>query len=242
MNAIGSVSASHHILVVDDDPGIRMLIASFLARNGCVTATAADAREMREELARSRFDLIVLDIMMPGEDGLTALKWLQTDGASPPVIVLSAVGSDIDRIVRLEVGAEDYLAKPCNPRELLARIQTVLRHRGSREVATQIGNPGLLSFAGWRMDLTSKMLFDSADKYIHLTDGEFALLRGFVEHPRRVITHDQLLDYGRGEESEFYDRAIDVQVSRLRRKLGATDVIRTVRNEGYMFLIEPRRS
>ncbi|MBC2670203.1 response regulator [Novosphingobium piscinae] len=257
---------SSRILIVDDDEGIRTLISEFLTKHGFVTRTAADTSEMRRRLDEDRYDLIVLDVMMPREDGLTALRGLASAG--PPVIMLSAVGSDIDRIVGLEMGAQDYLAKPCNPRELLARIRTVLRRAGAAagglaepqaQNATAPAQPAtpaapaapkapdgspdrtVLTFAGWRMDLGSRLLLDPSDQLVALSDGEFRLLRAFVEHPRRVLTRDQLLDWSRGETSENFDRAIDVQLSRLRKKLAEAsahsghDLIRTVRNEGYLF-------
>lgn len=243
------------ILIVDDDEGIRSLIGEFLGKHGYATETAADPDAMRALLAQQRFDLIVLDVMMPREDGLTALRQLGPD--APPVIMLSAVGSDVDRIVGLEMGADDYLAKPCNPRELLARIRTVLRRRAATAPGGAAGaappppaelpladgdvqSGQVLRFAGWRMDLGLRLLFDPGNRLISLSDGEFRLLRAFAEHPRRVLTRDQLLDWSRGEDSELYDRAIDVQLSRLRRKLsdgdGGGDIIRTVRNEGYLFV------
>jgi two-component system OmpR family response regulator len=230
------------ILIVDDDEGIRTLISEFLGKHGFATSTAADPIAMREVMARESFDLVVLDVMMPREDGLTALRQFGPD--APPVIMLSAVGTDIDRIVGLEMGADDYLAKPCNPRELLARIRTVLRRQEKRGAANDDGPPEPnsgenLRFAGWRMDLGLRILFDPESQVISLSDGEFRLLRAFAEHPRRVLTRDQLLEWSRGEETEHYDRAIDVQLSRLRRKLaggrGSEDIIRTVRNEGYLF-------
>ncbi|AOR77394.1 response regulator [Novosphingobium resinovorum] len=239
------------ILIVDDDEGIRSLIGDFLAKHGYDTTTAADPLEMRKLLAAKSFDLIVLDVMMPREDGLTALRQMGPD--APPVIMLSAVGSDVDRIVGLEMGADDYLAKPCNPRELLARIRTVLRRQaaaapsaGPAEAApaparaVEVDSGDCLHFSGWRMDLGLRLLFDPTNALISLSDGEFRLLRAFAEHPRRVLTRDQLLDWSRGEDSDHYDRAIDVQLSRLRRKLsdgeGGSDIIRTVRNEGYLFV------
>lgn len=251
MNAIlSAMDMATRILIVDDDAGIRKLISSFLDKHGFRTDTAASPIEMRERLAADPYDLIVLDVMMPQEDGLTALRGLQKiDG--PPVIMLSAVGTDVDRIVGLELGAEDYLAKPCNPRELLARIRTVLRRRDKTqapampEPTTAAAHPidddhNVLAFAGWRIDLDMRMLFDPDEQVIGMSDGEFRLMRAFVEHPRRVLTRDQLLDYARGPESDHYDRAIDVQISRLRRRLsaggGGGDLIRTVRNEGYMFV------
>ncbi|HEY4077936.1 MAG TPA: response regulator [Rhizomicrobium sp.] len=231
------------ILIVDDDEGIRGLVSSFLEKHGFGTDTAENAEQMRTKLRARKYDLIVLDVMMPGEDGLSALRDLQKRNG-PPIIMLSAVGTDIDRIVGLEMGADDYLAKPCNPRELLARIRTVLRRQlretGDAQTPAEPFSGGRLRFAGWRIDLVSRILHDPGDQVVTLSDGEFRLLRAFVEHPRRVLTRDQLLDIARGHESEHYDRAIDVQISRLRRKLAATDqdgeLIRTVRNEGYMFV------
>ncbi len=245
MNAImHNMDLATRIMIVDDDAGIRRLISGFLDKHGFQTETAANPIEMREKLAQDHYDLIVLDVMMPREDGLTALRSLQGDDA-PAVIMLSAVGTDVDKIVGLEMGADDYLAKPCNPRELLARVRTVLRRR-EKGVARSVPAPpaddeahDVRRFQGWRIDMDMRMVYDPSDALVNLTDGEFRLLRAFVEHPRRVLTRDQLLDYARGEDSDHYDRAIDVQVSRLRRKLGETrgggELIRTVRNEGYLF-------
>jgi two-component system OmpR family response regulator len=240
---IASMDLATRILIVDDDPGLRSLISSFLDKHGFCTDTAGDPIEMRRMLEQNRYDVIVLDVMMPREDGLSALRRLQKDDG-PPVIMLSAVGADIDRIVGLELGAEDYLSKPCNPRELLARIRTVLRRNakaaGKEEPEPRSSPPGMVRFAGWRFDVMSRTLHDPAGKLITLSDGEFRLLRAFVDHPRRVLTRDQLLDFARGQDSEFYDRAIDVQISRLRRKLGESadgaELIRTIRSEGYMFV------
>lgn len=247
---LAAMNLTTRILIVDDDEGIRVLVSSYLERHGYQTDTAGDPGVMREKLRANQYDLIVLDVMMPGEDGLSALRKLQAKGG-PPVIMLSAVGTDIDKIVGLEMGAEDYMAKPCNPRELLARIRTVLRRRAAANVnlaADAIetpANPNLLSFAGWKVDLVARILSDPADQPVTLSDGEFRLLRAFIEHPRRVMTRDQLLDYARGASSEHYDRAIDVQISRLRRKLssgeGQPELIRTVRNEGYMFVPAVKR-
>ncbi len=233
------------ILIVDDDEGIRQLVSSYLEKHGFKTDTAANPVEMRDRMAVDRFDLIVLDVMMPREDGLTAMRKLQAQG-NPPVIMLSAVGTDMDRVVGLELGAEDYMAKPCNPRELLARIRAVLRRRQS---SAENGPPPLPSeqkifeiwtFSGWKMEPIGRALYDPNDSPVTLSDGEFRLLQAFVQHPRRVLTRDQLLEYSRGRETENFDRAIDVQVSRLRRKLSlggdVNELIRTVRNEGYMFV------
>ena len=245
MNAmLEPMDLTTRILIVDDDAGIRGLVSSFLEKHGFQTDTAGNPMEMRALLEQRRYDLIVLDVMMPGEDGLSALRKLQSREA-PPVIMLSAVGTDIDKIVGLEMGAEDYMAKPCNPRELLARIRTVLRRResdkraGSKE-AGEGARGDVLRFAGWRIDLVARLVHDPDGRAISLSDGEFRLLRAFIERPRRVLTRDQLLEFARGPDTEHYDRAIDVQISRLRRKLQAPgegpELIRTVRSEGYMFV------
>ncbi|MDR6705704.1 MULTISPECIES: response regulator [unclassified Novosphingobium] len=260
------------ILIVDDDKGIRTVVSEFLGKHGYQTATAANPVEMRRMLEAGSYDLIVLDVMMPKEDGLTALRSLGPQ--APPVIMLSAVGSDIDRVVGLEMGADDYLAKPCNPRELLARIRAVLRRKAAAQAvldqameiraggaeappadaAAAEGAPGPsqdqagatcangLYFEGWRMDLDMRLLFDPDGRMITLTEGEFRLLLAFAQHPRRVVTRDQLLEWSRGGDADHFDRAIDVQLSRLRRKMtdagssGVSELIRTVRNEGYVFV------
>jgi two-component system OmpR family response regulator len=228
------------ILVVDDDPDLRRLIADFLGTHGYKVSVAENSEAMQREIARDTPDLVILDVMMPGEDGLSAVRRLAAE-RGPAVIMLSALGSDTDRIVGLEVGADDYLAKPCNPRELLARVRAVLRRRQGEPGA---GEHQVFEFAGWRMDLRRRDLRDPTGVYIDLSDGEFALLRCFVEHPQRVLSRDQLLDQAHGGNRETYDRAVDSQVSRLRRKLNERaqeELIRTVRNEGYMMLPVVRR-
>jgi len=225
------------ILVVDDDPDLRKLITGFLSGHGYRVASAENVAEMRRSIEAERPDLVILDAMMPGEDGLSAARRLAAE-RGPAVIMLSALGSDTDRIIGLEVGADDYLAKPCNPRELLARVRAVLRRRPMGALdSTETGQ--LYEFAGWRLDILRRDLRDPTGIFIELSDGEFALLRSFVEHPQRVLSRDQLLDYAHSGEREVYDRAIDSQISRLRRKLndrGNVELIRTVRNEGYMLL------
>ena len=226
------------ILVVDDDPELRKLITTFLASHGYRVAAVENAAEMRRVIEEQRPDLVILDVMMPGEDGLSAARRLATE-RGPAVIMLSALGSDTDRIIGLEVGADDYLAKPCNPRELLARVRAVLRRRQASEPAESEASEGRYEFAGWRLDVMRRHLRDPSGTFINLSDGEFALLRSFVEHPQRVLSRDQLLDIARGRNAEVYDRAIDTQISRLRRKLNDRaheELIRTVRNEGYMLL------
>ena len=235
-------TAPPRILMVDDDPGIRDVVSDFLGKHGYFVETAGDSREMEQVLEKGPVDLIVLDVMLPGEDGLAICRRLTTSNA-PPIIMLSAMGEDTDRIVGLELGADDYLSKPCNPRELLARVRAVLRRAEQR--GSQSGVGAGCEFAGWRLDLVRRELRSPDGVVVNLSSGEFSLLRAFVERPQRVLTRDQLLDFARGPDSDAFDRAIDVQISRLRRKLddGASgqDLIRTIRNEGYMFTAKVRR-
>jgi two-component system OmpR family response regulator len=229
------------ILVVDDDPGVREVLADFLSRHGYEVREAGDAQEMDRALDASSPDLVVLDLMMPGEDGLSVCRRLAA-AAGPPVIMLSAMGEETDRIVGLELGADDYLPKPCSPRELLARVRAVLRRR--REPSPTAGPAAIVEFDGWRLDLVRRRLTSPQDVAVELSGGEFNLLRVFVERPERVLSRDQLLDLARGASSEAFDRAIDVQVSRLRRKLddgSGRELIRTVRGEGYVFSAEVAR-
>ncbi|OAN65631.1 response regulator [Sphingomonas sp. TDK1] len=223
------------LLVVDDDRDIRLLLANSLGARGYRVETASSARDMDVILEKMPVDLVILDVMMPGEDGLSACRRIATaDG--PDVILLSALGEEQDRILGLEVGAGHYLPKPCSPREILATVRAALRKRGSTAAPPAAGD--VYTFEGWRIDLGSHELFDPDGVLVGLTDGEFAVLRVFIERPRRVLTREALLAAARGPDSDAYDRAIDVQVSRLRRKLrsGADEIIRTVRNEGYLFV------
>ncbi len=221
------------ILVVDDDPGIRSAVSDYLKDHDFEVETAVDARDLDRALARQSFDLIVLDVMLPGEDGLQICRRLANAGR-PPVVMLSALGEDNDRIIGLELGADDYLPKPCNPRELLARIRAVLRRAEAGQT-----NAGLVcEFAGWRLDRLRRELRTCDDVVVNLTEGEFMLLQALVEQPQRILTRDQLLDGARGPDYEAYDRSIDVQISRIRRKLdggaGRGSLIRTIRNVGYI--------
>jgi two-component system OmpR family response regulator len=227
------------VLMVDDDPGIREAVSAFLRNHGYAVETAGDAPEMEAALNRNVIDLIVLDIMLPGEDGLAICRRL-SGPAAPAIIMLSAMGDETDRIIGLELGADDYLPKPCNPRELLARIRAVLRRRREPASVGVEANMGAgCSFAGWRLDLVRRELRSPQGVIVNLSSGEFTLLQAFIERPQRVLTRDRLLDLARGPDSEAYDRAIDVQISRLRRKLddggGGQEIIRTIRNEGYIF-------
>ena len=226
------------ILVVDDDPGIREVLCDYLGRHGYDTDGAASAVEMDRALKRWPVDLIVLDLMMPGEDGLSVVRRLSRTG--PPVVMLSAMGEDTDRIVGLELGADDYLAKPCNPRELLARVRAVLRRpKEDDPTGTQA-----LTFAGWRLDLMRREVTRPDGEVVTLSSGEFGLLKVFAERPGRILTRDQLLEAARGTEADVFDRAIDVQISRLRKKLddgSGRDLIVTLRGEGYMFDVKVER-
>jgi len=233
---------SEHILVVDDDREIRDLLGRFLKKHGLRVSTAADGREMLRHLQDGAIDLVVLDVMMPGVDGLTLTRNLRADNNRVPIIMLTAMGEDTDRIVGLEMGADDYLAKPFNPRELLARIKAVLRRfeGGGPASAPPAGDEqGLLRFAGWTLDLRARELTAPTGEPVAMSGGEFELLSVFVTHPGRVLSRDQLLDMARGREAQPFDRAIDVQVSRLRKKIEpdpkAPALIKTVRGGGYMF-------
>ena len=230
------------ILVVDDDPDLRRLIVEFLATHGYQVTAAENAAAMRAAIDLQAPDLIILDVMMPGEDGLSAARRLAA-GPAPALIMLSALGSETDRIIGLEIGADDYLAKPCNPRELLARVRAVLRRRQVGE--SRSAHTGqIYEFSGWRLDVDRRDLRDPNGVYIDLSEGEFALLRCLVEHPQRVLSRDQLLDQAHGGNREVFDRAVDSQVSRLRRKLNdraESEMIRTIRNEGYMLVPAVRR-
>ncbi len=221
------------VLVVDDDAELRGLVADFLTGHGLSVTTAGDGVAMDAALAAGPVDLIVLDLMMPGEDGLSIVRRLRGAGR-PPLIMLSAMGDDSDRIIGLEVGADDYLAKPCNPRELLARIRAVLR-RGETPAEPVHATK---RFGDWTLDLVEREVRRGGERAA-LTDGEFRILTALLDRPRRVVSRDQLIEATRGIDSEVYDRAIDVTISRLRKKLGPGDPIRTLRNEGYMLELKP---
>ena len=227
--------ATPSILVVDDDADLRTLITDFLRANGMRVEKAADGAEMDARIATERPDLVVLDLMMPGEDGLSILRRLRKPGG-PAVIMLSAMGEDTDRIIGLEVGADDYLPKPCNPRELLARIRAVLRRRGEEAGAGSGG--AVRRFGIWTLEIVQREVRRIDGPPAPLTDAEFRVLAAFLDRPQRVLSRDQLIEAGKGVDSEVFDRAIDVTISRLRKKLGPDDPIRTIRNEGYMFTLK----
>lgn len=233
------------LLVVDDDSEIRDLLGRFFTKHGFRVLTAGDGKQMRKALADWRIDLVVLDLMLPGEDGLALCRELRA-GADLPVIMLTAMGEEIDRIVGLEVGADDYLPKPFSPRELLARIKAVLRRTGREPRAAAAEVAGALRFAGWRLDRAARCLTAPDGRAVELTGGEFDLLTALAERPGRVLSREQLLDLTRGREATAFDRSIDSQISRLRRKLepdpARPSVIKTVRSGGYVFTPVVERS
>jgi two-component system OmpR family response regulator len=230
---------AEHILIVDDDAEIRTLLRDYLERNGLRATAVADGRAMRAALEAGRYDLVVLDLMLPGEDGLTLCRELRAH-SNLPVIMLTARGEDTDRIVGLEMGADDYLAKPFNPRELLARIKAVLRRAHTLPSAVETAEARRLRFTGWTLELARRQLVSPAGVVVPLSGGEYRLLKIFLDHPQRVLSRDQLLDLTRGRDAGPYDRSIDVQVGRLRRRLNDDDatLIQTMRGEGYVFAAE----
>jgi two-component system OmpR family response regulator len=234
-----------HILVVDDDREIRDLLARFLERHGFRVTAARDGRELRRLLPNGAFALVVLDLMLPGEDGLSLLRWLRAEGGRTPVVMLTAMGEETDRIVGLELGADDYVPKPFNPRELLARIRAVLRRAEAQ--AAEAAPPGAtFRFAGWTLDTARRRLLDPSGTEVALTGGEFELLRILAERAGRVLTREMLMDLLHGRSTGPFDRAIDVAVSRLRRKLDddgkSPALIKTVRGGGYVLAAPVERA
>lgn len=234
---------SAHVLIVDDDSEIRRLLADFLTESGFRVTTAADGRRLRETISKSKVDLIVLDLMLPGKNGLDLCRELRTTSTTP-IIMLTAKGGETDRIVGLELGADDYLAKPFNPRELLARIKAVLRR--SLGPSENSGEGRHLNFDGWTLDTLRRELHNPDGVLVDLSGGEYDLLLTFAEAPQRVLSRDHLLDLTRNRAPSGFDRTIDVQVSRLRRKLGSEEdgetLIKTVRGAGYLFVPSVVRS
>jgi len=229
-----------HILIVDDDREIRDLLARFLERHGFRVSAVRDGRELRRLFPDGRYDLVVLDIMLPGESGLDLCRWLRGQ-SRVPIIMLTAMGEETDRIIGLELGADDYLPKPFNPRELLARIKAVLRRVSGAAASTEAAEQPpaqALRFAGWTLEPARRRLLDREGHEVPLTGGEYDLRLALAERPNRVLTRDTLLDLLRGRSAGPFDRAIDVQVSRLRRKLEDDarnpTLIKTVRGGGYV--------
>ena len=249
-------AAEAHILVVDDDAQIRQLAAKLLREHGFRVSLARDGREMWKAIDTAGIDLVILDIMLPGGNGLDLCREIRTR-STLPVIMVTALGSDTDRIVGLEIGADDYLAKPFNPRELLARINAVLRRsRAATESPTTGGHH--LRFEGWSLDTKRHELVNAQGVVVDLSTGEYDLLLTFLEYPQRVLTRDQLMDAAKHRIATGFDRAIDIQVSRLRKKLDASllgrsgvdpdasedgqAMIKTIRGTGYMFVPEVKRA
>ena len=235
------MDAPDHLLLVDDDRQLIELLARYLEDGGFRVSTAANAAQMRAVLAGARIDLIVLDLMLPGEDGWALCRQLRERGAAQiPIVMLTARSDEVDRVLGLELGADDYLTKPFASRELMARIRAVLRR-------TRLLPPNLhpvnqareLAFGDWRLDTTARHLLDADGTLVPLTGGEYRLLRVLLDHPQRVLTRDQLLNLTQGRDADAFDRSIDLLVSRLRQRLrdGSREprYIKTVRNEGYVF-------
>lgn len=230
-----------HILIVDDDAEIRSLLSQYLMKNGLRVSAVAEGRAMWRALEAGRVDLVVLDLMLPGDDGLALCRNLRAKSVETPIIMLTARGEETDRIVGLEMGADDYLAKPFSPRELLARIKAILRRARSLPENLRADNARRLRFADWVLDTVQRQLVSAAGVVTALSGAEYRLLRIFLSHPNRVLNREQLVDLTQGKEADPLDRSIDVQVSRLRQRLGDDPrdprLIKTVRGEGYVLAV-----
>jgi two-component system, OmpR family, response regulator len=233
------------ILIVDDDHDIRQLLKAYLESNGLMVLAAANGREMARMLAANPVDLVILDIMMPGDDGLTLLK-RERQRSQLPVIILSARGEESDRVLGLELGADDFVHKPFKPRELLARVRTVLRRFNAASQPVEQSDMRSFRFVGWEVDVAMRRLRDPGGEEVALTTGEMRLLLALLAKPNRVLSRDYLLETTQGRESGPYDRSVDVVMSRLRQRLrddpGAPQIIQTVRGEGYLFLPRVERA
>ncbi|CAB3684831.1 DNA-binding response regulator [Achromobacter marplatensis] len=230
-----------HVMIVDDDREIRELAGNFLKKNGLTVTLAADGRQMRSLLESLSVDLIVLDIMMPGDDGLVLCRELRSGKHRRiPILLLTARSDDMDRVLGLEMGADDYLVKPFVARELLARIKAILRRTRMLPPNFQVTEPGReIAFGNWRLDTTARHLLDADGTIVSLSGAEYRLLRVFLDHPQRVLNRDQLLNLTQGRDADFFGRSIDLLVSRLRQRLREDArepmYIKTVRSEGYVF-------
>jgi two-component system OmpR family response regulator len=233
------------VAVIEDDPGIRDLVTDLLRREGFEVLAYADAASFFRSAPVERLDCLILDVMLPGEDGLSICRTLRAARPRLPILMVSAKGDDVDRIVGLEVGADDDLAKPFNARELLARVRAALRRLRAGSEAAAGEEAAIYRFAGWTLSAGNRSLTAPDGALVNLTGGEFDLLLALVSHPQRVVTRDQLLDWTRGKVATPFDRAVDVQLSRLRRKIGDDPrepaMIRTIRGDGYMFAMPVAR-
>lgn len=229
----------HRILIIDDDSRLRSLLLRYLGEQGFIVKAAIDGNEMDKALALNRYHLLVLDLMLPNEDGLSILRRLRGAGENVPVILLTAKGDEIDRIIGLEMGADDYLPKPFNPRELVARIHAILRRKGTQPVGAPQTEEKIVTFGVYELNLATRALSKSGVP-IALTTGEFALLKTIVTHPRHPLSRDKLMELARGRNHDPFDRAIDVQISRLRKLIEADPAhprfIQTVWGHGYVFV------
>ena len=234
------METTDHILIVDDDAEIRQLLSSYLARNGLRVTAVSDGVAMSRTLGAGQIDLVVLDVMLPGDDGLTLCRELRAR-SDVPIIMLTARGDETDRIVGLEMGADDYLPKPFSPRELLARIKVILRRARSLPRNLRPQEVRQVSFAGWTLDNEHRHLLSPQGVVTALSGAEYRLLHVFLQHPNRVLSRDQLLDLTQGREADALDRSIDVLVSRLRHRIDDDPrdpaVIKTVRGEGYVLAV-----
>jgi two-component system, OmpR family, response regulator len=232
------MNRSAHVLIVDDHQEIRDLVSQILTKDGLRVSAAADGRQMRQRLRDNVIDLIVLDLMLPVEDGLALCRDLRARGSTIPIVILTARGDEIDRVLGLEMGADDYVAKPFSGRELLARIKAVLRRSRSLPPTGKNAVPSLYRFGKWTLD-TARREIETDDIVVPLSTGEYNLLMAFIEHPRRVLNRDQLLDLAKGRSAAPLDRSIDLQVSRLRRKIEEDarnpEMIKTIWGDGYIF-------
>ncbi|MBC7657349.1 MAG: response regulator [Frankiaceae bacterium] len=230
-------TTQEHLLIVDDDADIRQLLRQYLQENGYRVTTAADGKGLRAALAAGHPDLIILDVMLPGEDGISLCRAVRAR-SEVPIIMLTARGDDTDRIVGLEVGADDYVPKPFNPRELLARVKSVLRRAKSLPPNLQHEELRWFRFAGWSLDAVTRDLTAPGGVVVPLSATEFKLLRVLLDHPGRVLTRDQLIELMQSRDAGPFDRALDVQISRLRQRLGEDAkepaIIKTVRGQGYV--------
>ncbi|WP_029416651.1 response regulator [Brevundimonas bacteroides] len=233
------MAAASRIIIVEDDPEIRSLVRALLVQEGYVCEAAEDAERFWRIAAIDAPDLVILDIMMPGEDGLSLCRRLRAQ-SDVPVLITSARAEPLDRVIGLEIGADDYLSKPFEPRELIARTRALLRR--TRSAPRQRG----ASFGGWRVDYGARSLTSPEGEIVELTSGEFDLLAVLTRHPLRVLSRDDIMDALHGRSADAFDRSIDIQVSRLRRKLRddprSPQLIRTVRNAGYLFAVQPEAS